>query len=72
MKPPKVSWDGTQLEVARGKDFCKAACRIKNADPFTKDSAGADLGISERLFCRVYDGGRVSKRGVVCGNGQGN
>ncbi len=28
--PPKVSCEGTQLEVARGQEFCKAACRIEN------------------------------------------
>jgi hypothetical protein len=37
----KVSWKGTQLEVARGKEFCKAGRRIKNADVFTKALAGA-------------------------------
>jgi cytolysin-activating lysine-acyltransferase len=31
---------------------------------------GADLGISERPFCSFYDGGRVSKRGVVCEMGK--
>jgi hypothetical protein len=45
-RTPEVSWEGTQLEVARGENFCKAACRLKNADAFTKESAGADLGIS--------------------------
>jgi hypothetical protein len=40
----QVSWEGTQLEVACGKKFCKAVCRIKNADPFTKESARAGNG----------------------------
>jgi hypothetical protein len=32
-EPAKVSCDGTQLEVARGKVFCKAACRNKMPIP---------------------------------------
>ena len=33
MERAKVSCEGTQLEVARGKKLCKAGCQIKNADP---------------------------------------
>jgi hypothetical protein len=40
-EPAKVSCEGTQLEVARGEKFCKASSQIKNADPVTKESAGA-------------------------------
>jgi hypothetical protein len=36
----KVSSGGTQLEVARGKEFCKAACRIKNTDALRKHRPG--------------------------------
>jgi hypothetical protein len=33
--------EGTQLEVAHGKKFCKAGCQIKNADLVTPDRPGA-------------------------------
>jgi hypothetical protein len=35
---------GTQLEVARGKEFCKAACRIKNADALQEIGRGRETG----------------------------
>jgi hypothetical protein len=41
-EPAKVSWEGTQLEVACGKEFCKAASRIKNADLVTSDRPGVE------------------------------
>jgi hypothetical protein len=61
-EPAKVSWEGTQLEVARGKKFCKAGRRIKNGGPFTKDRSGrgtGGLGISTNgQFWTVCNGGR--------------
>ena len=52
-EPAKVSCDGTQLEVACGKKFCKAAFRIKNADLVTTDRSGRETGGLSIFYKRV-------------------
>jgi hypothetical protein len=41
---------GMQLQVAHGKKFCKAACRNKNADAFTKASPGRIWGLLKNFL----------------------
>jgi hypothetical protein len=53
-------WEGTQLEVACGKKFCKAGRRIKNADLVTTDRPGRGNG-------RVGDFPQTSN--FACSNG---
>jgi hypothetical protein len=58
MEPAKVSWEGTQLEVACGKKSCKAVCQIKNADG-AGIGWGRETGVwrfHERQLATVYKG----------------